>query len=45
MQKKGNKSKYNIMQIIFKCCEPEMYLTVVLTNYKRTYNQINLIEK
>ena len=45
MQKKGNKLVYDIIQIIFKCCEYEMYLIVLLPNYKRTYDQINLIEK
>ena len=45
MQKKGNKSKYDIIHIIFKCCESEMYLIVLLPNYKRTYDQINLVEK
>ena len=36
MQKKENKSEYHIIQIIFKCCESEMYLIVILPNYKRT---------
>ena len=45
MQKKGNKMEYDIMQIIFKCCESNMYLIVLLPNIKRTYNQIYLIEK
>ena len=44
MQKKI-KSKYDIIQIIFKCCESEMYLIVLLPNYKHTYEQIDLIEK
>ena len=45
MIKKGNKSEYDIIQIIFKCCKSEMYLIVLLPNYKCTYDQINLIEK
>ena len=45
MQKKGNKPEYDIIQIIFKCCESNMYLIVLLPNIKRTYNQINMIEK
>ena len=45
MQKKGNKSEYDIIQIIFQCCESEMYLIVMLPNYKQTYDQINLIKK
>ena len=44
MIKKEIKSKYDIKQIIFKCCESEMYLIVLLPNYKRTYDQINQIE-
>ena len=39
------KPEYDIIQIIFKCCESEMYLIVQLPNYKRTYDQINQIEK
>ena len=45
MMKKEMKSKYDIKQIIFKYCESEMYLIVLLPNYKRTYDQIDLIEK
>ena len=45
MLKKVNKSEYDIIQIIFKCCESKMYLIVLLPSYKRTYNQIDLIEK
>ena len=37
--------KYDIMQIIFKCCVSQMYLIVLLTDIKLTYNQINLIKK
>ena len=45
MQKKEIKSEYDILQIIFKCCESKMYLIVLLPNYKRLYDQIDLIEK
>ena len=31
--------------MIFKCCESEMYLIVLLPNYKRIYDLINLIKK
>ena len=44
LEKKGNKSEYDIIQIIFKCCESEMYLIVLLPNYKRTYDHIDLIK-
>ena len=44
MLEKGNNSEYDIIQIIFKCCESEMYLIVLLPNYKRTYYQINQTE-
>ena len=37
--------KYDIIQIVFKFCVSQMYLIVLLTNIKRTYNQINQIEK
>ena len=40
MQKKQKNSEYDIIQIIFKCCESEMYIIVLLPNYKRTYDQI-----
>ena len=43
--KKGNISKYNIIQIIFKCCVSQMYLIVLLPNIKRMYDQIDMIEK
>ena len=39
------KLEYNIIQIISKCCKPDMYRIVQLPNYKCTYDQINLIEK
>ena len=45
MLKKGNLSKYDIIQIIFKCCVSKFYLIVMLPTTKRTYDQINLIEK
>ena len=45
MLKKVNKSEYDIIQIIFKFCESWMYRIGLLPNYKRTYDQINLIEK
>ena len=45
MPEKGNMSKYDIIQIIFKCCVPKMYLIVLLPNIKRMYNQIDLIKK
>ena len=45
MQKKEIKPKYDIIQIIFKCCESEMYLIVMLPDYKRTYDQIDQTEK
>ena len=45
LEKKGNNSEYDIINIIFKCCESEMYLIVLLPNYKCTYNHIDQIEK
>ena len=42
---KNFKSKYDVKQIIFKFCESEMYIIVLLPHYKRTYNNIDLIEK
>ena len=44
LRKKGNKPEYDIIQIIFKCCESKMYLIVLLPNIKRTYDQIDLIK-
>ena len=32
MLKKGNISKYDIIQIIFKCCVSQIYLVVMLPN-------------
>ena len=43
--KKVKMSKYDIIQIIFKCCVSQMYLTVLLPNLKLTYNQIDFIRK
>ena len=45
LERKGNNSEYDIIQIIFKCYKSDMYLIVLLTNYKRTYDQIDLIKK
>ena len=36
--------QYDIIQIIFKCCESDMCLIVLLPNYKRMYDHIDLIE-
>ena len=44
-QKKEIKSEYDIIQIIIKCCESDMYLIVQFPNYKCTYDQIDLIKK
>ena len=38
-------SEYDIIQKIFKLCESDMYLEVLLPNYKHMYDQIDLIEK
>ena len=43
--KKENNLEYDIIQKMFKWCESEMYLIVMLPNYKHTYDQIDLIEK
>ena len=45
LEKKGNTSKYDIRQIIFKCCLSQTHLIVLLPDKKRMYDQINLIEK
>ena len=45
LRKKGNVSKYDIGQIMFKCCVSQMYLIVLLPYIKRMYDQINLIKK
>ena len=45
MIKKGNNLEYDIIQIIFKCCESYMYLIVLLPNYKCTYDQVDPIKK
>ena len=44
MQKK-NMSKYDIINIIFKCCVSQMYIIVLLPNIKRMYDQIDQIGK
>ena len=45
MLKKGDISKYDIIQIIFKCCASQIYLIVILPNIELMYGQIDLIEK
>ena len=45
IEKKVNMTKYDIIQIIFKCCVSQMCLIVILLNIKRMYDQINMIEK
>ena len=32
LEKKGNNLEYDIIQIIFKCCESDMYLILLLPN-------------
>ena len=44
MLKKGNNSEYDMIQRIFKLCESQMYLTVLIPKYKHTYDQINQIK-
>ena len=44
MLEKRKKSEYDIIQILFKCCESKMYLILLIPNYKCTYNQIDLIK-
>ena len=44
LNKKANNSEYDIIQRIFKWCESEMYLIVLLRNYKHTYDLIDLIK-
>ena len=44
LEKMGNKLEYDIIQVIFICCESNMYLIVLLPNYKRTYDHIDLIK-
>ena len=44
LKKKGNMSKYDIIQLIFKCCVSQMYLIVLLPKLKRMYDQIDRIE-
>ena len=43
-EKTVNVSKYDIIQIIFKCCVSQMYLIVLLPNIKQTYDQFDMIE-
>ena len=43
--KKSNISKYNITQIIIKYCVSQMFLIVLVSNIKRMYDKINLVEK
>ena len=44
-RKKGNKSEYDIIQKIFKSCESNMYLIVLLHIIKRVHDKIDLIKK
>ena len=44
-RKKGNMSKYDIIQIIFKYCVSQMCLILLLPNFKRMYNQIDQIDQ
>ena len=44
-EKKGNISKYDIIQIIINIYVLEMYLIVLLLNIKSMYDQIDPIEK
>ena len=37
--------EYDIIKIIFKFCVSQTYFTVVLSNLKYMYDQINMIEK
>ena len=37
--------QYDIIQVISKFCVSQMYLIVLLSNLKRTYDHINLIGK
>ena len=45
LKKKGNISKYDIIQIKFKCCVSQMYLILMLPNIKSMYDHINLTKK
>ena len=45
MQKKEIRPEYDIIKIILKRCESDMYPILLLPNYKRTYDQIDQIEK
>ena len=44
-KEKENYSEYDIIQKILKICESDMYLLVLIPNYKHTYDQIYLIKK
>ena len=43
--KKGDISKYDMIQIILKCCVSQMYLIVMSPNIKHMHDQIDHIEK
>ena len=45
LEKKGIILKYDIIQIINKCCVSQMYIIVLLLNIKRMYDQIDMIKK
>ena len=45
MLKNVDNPEYDIIQIILKCRESDTYLIELLSNYKRTYDQIDQIEK
>ena len=45
IEKNKNMSKYDIIQVIFKCCVSQMYLVVLLSNYKHMYDWIDMIKK
>ena len=45
MLKKVNMSKYDVIQIICKCCVSQMYIILLSPNIKLTYDQIDLIKK
>ena len=43
-KKKGDNPEYDIIQRILQWCESDMYIIVLLPNYKHTYDQIDQIE-
>ena len=45
LKKKGDMSEYDITQIIFKCCVSYMYLIVLSSNLKCTYDQIDRVKR